>query len=690
LPLEAETNDGMFGVQFEGCSEGGQNAGWIDGGDYIEWRIDVPSTGSYVVTSRSATTGAASLNVLVDGANKATLNMTASGGWQNWADFSTSAFSMNAGTRTLRIAFTSGNQNMNNVRVSAGAGGGASCSDNIQNQGETGVDCGGPCSACGGGGGSECVIDSDCSGGEVCGNGDCMTEAAVFRNQGGTGDKSFKRGLPFHYCGWPDSRGGADLDAVKSGITWYYNWGSGPLECNDGAANDSGHSVKSHSAINKYDDATNGVEFVPMVWGFDHAGAGCADANNDKIPDGACYLVDNNKGSDYCFRAGGECTDAQSNGSDDTRFNPTSPCWQCLHEKVTHTQLVSRIPAGSRYLLCGNEPNFYEQASMTPVQMASMWKYCEKVAEERDLELVSPAVNFCGPDWSGGTAGAGECINSGRTQLFAWLDEFYHECEAGKNGRSGSGNYSGPGVGNCKVDYNAMHTYSADSSQTWALDMIAGWKNDTNTDFAVWSVSDPYVDAQSKKKYWITEFAPEWTGGERNTVDRMNDNLNEYEQSGDVFRYSHFMQRVAPDMPSLDKNDISCATGNNTATITNTGKCYLKHPSNAANSQQTGTYVPECDYLNAAPAQQTYCCSDDFYGLCVEGMLKNCTTDADCDGRTSCVIDGGTRGACMAKACTNEAECPSGYQCDDGNPADQWPGACRPTPHFLSAEAGHQ
>jgi hypothetical protein len=34
--------------------------------------------------------------------------------------------------------------------VNSSGGGGASCSDGIQNQGETGVDCGGPCSACGG------------------------------------------------------------------------------------------------------------------------------------------------------------------------------------------------------------------------------------------------------------------------------------------------------------------------------------------------------------------------------------------------------------------------------------------------------------------------------------------------------------------------------------------------------------
>lgn len=45
-----------------------------------------------------------------------------------------------------------------------------SCSDGIQNQGETGVDCGGPCSACGKSEGADCSQDSECQSG-FCNNG---------------------------------------------------------------------------------------------------------------------------------------------------------------------------------------------------------------------------------------------------------------------------------------------------------------------------------------------------------------------------------------------------------------------------------------------------------------------------------------------------------------------------------------
>jgi hypothetical protein len=144
-----------------------------------------------------------------------------------------------------------------------------------------------------------------------------------------------------------------------------------------------------------------------------------------------------------------------------------------------------------------------------------------------------------------------------------------------------------------------------------------------------------------------------------------------------MFRYSWFMLRISPGMAALDQGDLACATANNTSTITNAGKCYTKHPVGKANNPLESGYAPECDYLNAAPTQQTYCCSDSYNGICVNGMIKNCATDADCDGNTVCTKDGGSRGACLAKSCTANNMCASN-NCVDGNPADQWPGSCRP------------
>ena len=49
---------------------------------------------------------------------------------------------------------------------------------------------------------------------------------------------------------------------------------------------------------------------------------------------------------------------------------------------------------GAKYLLGFNEPNFKAQANMTPKQAAEIWPRLEKIAEDFDLELVGPALNY--------------------------------------------------------------------------------------------------------------------------------------------------------------------------------------------------------------------------------------------------------------------------------------------------------
>jgi hypothetical protein len=123
--LEAEDHDGMAGLQYEATTDvgGGQNAGWIDAGDHVEWRVNVPRNGSYALTTRSATWSAAGLRVLVDGAVRADLALpsTWTGGanqYQTWASFETAAFDLTAGEHVIRLQFTSGGQNLNYVKLS--------------------------------------------------------------------------------------------------------------------------------------------------------------------------------------------------------------------------------------------------------------------------------------------------------------------------------------------------------------------------------------------------------------------------------------------------------------------------------------------------------------------------------------------------------------------------------------------
>ncbi len=122
--LEAEANDGQAGVQFQACTDvgGGQNAGFISNGSFVQWSVNVPVAGNYAVTTRSATWATASLQILLDGKVVSPLSLppTWSGSgaqFQTWRSFTSTRFPVSAGVHTLKILFTSGNQNLNYVRL---------------------------------------------------------------------------------------------------------------------------------------------------------------------------------------------------------------------------------------------------------------------------------------------------------------------------------------------------------------------------------------------------------------------------------------------------------------------------------------------------------------------------------------------------------------------------------------------
>ncbi len=83
------------------------------------------------------------------------------------------------------------------------------------------------------------------------------------------------------------------------------------------------------------------------------------------------------------------------------------------------TDFSNRIPAGSLYLLGFNEPNFRSQANMTPAQAAAAWPGLENIAADRNLKLVSPAVNWCG-----------DCVDGVTNDPVDWLDKFFEHARA--------------------------------------------------------------------------------------------------------------------------------------------------------------------------------------------------------------------------------------------------------------------
>jgi endoglucanase Acf2 len=131
--VQAEDYSSMNGIELEGTSDdgGGQNVGWIDAGDWMDYEVNVASTGTYTVDFRVASAGGGgALELQQAGQTLAAESIPATGGWQNWTTISAS-INLNAGTQTLRVYAAPGGWNLNWMEFTASAGsGGGACSFN--------------------------------------------------------------------------------------------------------------------------------------------------------------------------------------------------------------------------------------------------------------------------------------------------------------------------------------------------------------------------------------------------------------------------------------------------------------------------------------------------------------------------------------------------------------------------------
>lgn len=150
----------------------------------------------------------------------------------------------------------------------------------------------------------------------------------------------------------------------------------------------------------------------------------------------------------------------------------------------------------TKYLLGYNEPNFSDQANMTPAEAAEDWPKIQEFAKEHGLKLVSPAVN-----WGTIAQYNDPCV---------WLDEFFSLLPDGGEG----------------IDYIACHFYvpGANSLKT--------------------NVERLY---KYNKPIWVTEFCAA-SGGISNSaqtqMDYMTETLQWLEQEDMVYRYAWFMART--------------------------------------------------------------------------------------------------------------------------------------------------
>jgi hypothetical protein len=162
-----------------------------------------------------------------------------------------------------------------------------------------------------------------------------------------------------------------------------------------------------------------------------------------------------------------------------------------------------------------NEPNFKTQANLSAEAAAAIWPKLEQIAQARNLLLVSPAVNYCGP--------AADCW---ATDPFAYLDAFFAACTG------------------CQVDFIALHGY---------FDNVGGLS---------WYIGE------AKKRYakpiWLTEFNQS-PGDAASQIAFMRQALPMLEADPMVFRYSWFMARSTATTINLLAQD---------GTLTDLGQVY--------------------------------------------------------------------------------------------------------------------
>lgn len=120
--LKAACWDQMSGVQRQTTSDvgGGQNVGFVDGGDWMTYLINVPKTGTYKVEYRVASinsNGQIRIEKAGGGKTYGTIDVPDTGDWQTWQTISHNV-QLTAGVQNIGIAAQKGGWNLNWIKMS--------------------------------------------------------------------------------------------------------------------------------------------------------------------------------------------------------------------------------------------------------------------------------------------------------------------------------------------------------------------------------------------------------------------------------------------------------------------------------------------------------------------------------------------------------------------------------------------
>lgn len=119
--IEAEDYADMFGVGKENTNDigAGENLGWIDANDWMEYDINVTRTTNFDFNFRSASeTAGGSIAIEVDGNEVvSSVQLPVTGTWQTWKSTVSKNIPLSKGTHKLKIKVLTGGFNLNYIEV---------------------------------------------------------------------------------------------------------------------------------------------------------------------------------------------------------------------------------------------------------------------------------------------------------------------------------------------------------------------------------------------------------------------------------------------------------------------------------------------------------------------------------------------------------------------------------------------
>lgn len=113
--IQAEEYTAMHGVQIGNTNDNGdeKNIGYLSPDDWVEYRVNVPKAGIYVMNFRTSSLNAnGEMLIQINGKTIQSQEFKPTGGWHTWSTTSTK-IELNAGVQELKFLIVKGNFNMN-------------------------------------------------------------------------------------------------------------------------------------------------------------------------------------------------------------------------------------------------------------------------------------------------------------------------------------------------------------------------------------------------------------------------------------------------------------------------------------------------------------------------------------------------------------------------------------------------